>query len=149
MACGVSVKNDMIEKANEIFNKACEKYYKDFCRPKGFKYYDLKVKPDTLNMDVAKKIRKTLYPYCPQNNPEPIFMIPGVTISNTLLKGDKACKKMTFNVSKNNVKCDLPLLYFSSEIGTEINGTTADIIVKLPQDLNARIPCLNVVDIIF
>lgn len=151
MACGVTLNKDNLSVANQIFNEACGKYYEKHGRPEEIRYYDAMVKPSSLNLHAAKGLLKTLYPYCSQYNPEPIFLMPDVTISDTELFGKEEQKMLAFNVERDGKKSAFPLRSFTDVIGTEINGCKADVYVTLPQTINANPKFrtfLNVVDIV-
>ena len=151
MAAGVTLNKNHILIANQIFNEACGKYYEKYGRPEKIRYYDAMVKPSSLNKNAVNGLLKTLYPYCSQNNPEPIFLLPDVTITDTELFGKEEQKMVAFNVVRDGSKSAFFLRSFTDVVGTEINGCKADVYVTLPQTINSNPKFrtfLNVVDIV-
>lgn len=151
MAAGVTLNKNHMHLANHIFNEACGKYYKKHGRPEKTRYYDAMVQPSSLNLHAVNGLLKTLYPYCSQYNPEPIFLLPDVTITDTEFFGKEESKMVSFNVVRDGNKSAFPLRSFTDIVGTEINGCKADIYVSLPQSINSNPrfrTFLNVVDIV-
>jgi single-stranded-DNA-specific exonuclease len=133
-AVGITLKREYIEKANELFNKACEKYGKANIKVDDTKYYDAELKPETISLKTAKMLLKNLYPYCNKNNPEPIFLIKNVSAANTK-KYTKSSSLLMFDVLKDGVQIPFKFKMFSDKYGTEIDGKNINLYFKFPQML--------------
>jgi len=150
-AAGVVLKKEYIDKANTMFNEACSKYYNSYGFPSEIRYYDLDIKPELINMRTAKMLLNNLYPYCNQNNPEPIFLISNATIINANLIEKDNWKMLVFEVSKDGKKSSMKMRMFTDLFGGEINQSTADIYFSLPQTVTKDRfgdPPINVVDFV-
>jgi len=151
-AAGVTLKRECLDIANEVFNKSCQKHYKETFHPEEVDFYDVELKIKALSLNVAKVLVDSLYPYCSQFNPEPIFKLSDVTLTNPELGGNKLWRILNFNVVKDGIKSEMRLKMFTSEIGTEVEGKKADIYFKFPQQLERNRfgkPTLNALDIVF
>jgi single-stranded-DNA-specific exonuclease len=151
-AAGLTLKEDCIDKINDAFNKACEKYYTETEMPEEVNYYDIEVKAKALSIKVAKSLVDTLYPYCNQFNPEPVFCLKDAIISKPEMGGSKIWPLLSFNVSRDGVESEMRLKYFTHEFGTEVDGRSADIYFQFPQNLEGNkfgSPAIDVLDIIF
>ena len=151
LAAGVTVKADFVDKINAIFNEECEKYYKIHGFPEEIRYYDASLKAGALSIKNANILSESLYPYCTQNNPEPVFLLSNAQIVDANLKEGDGWSLLTFNGSKDGVKSVLPFKMFSGEFGAEINGLTADIYFSFPQStekVKYFSPSLNVLDLV-
>lgn len=156
LAAGVTVKNDYINRFNEIFNVACKKYYEEHGYPSDVSYYDVELKPSSVSLENTKLLSETLYPYCDRNNPEPIFFLKEITISNIDGKDGKKngvkWNSLNFIAKKNGQETPLRFKMFTDDFGKEIDGRTADIYFSLPQSTDKAFkkdPQCNVIDLIF
>ena len=149
LAAGVTLKEEYKDKINGIFNKACHKYYEKNGYPERIDYYDARLDVDFISRKTMTMLLETLYPYCSQKNPEPIFMLPDATITETQIVGEQKMV-MVFRAMKNNRKTELKFKTYTEKKGTEIDGKKADILFTFPQSFPDKFePALNVVDMIF
>lgn len=151
LAAGVTLKKEAVDKVNESFNKACEKYYINSKAPDEFNYYDISLKPKALCLKIAKALRKTVYPYCKQFNPEPVFRLKDATIIDVKVFGGGG-SVMVFSVSKDGEDSTMQFKMFYPDFGTEIDGRQADVYFSFPQSTEADQwgePNLSVKDIVF
>jgi single-stranded-DNA-specific exonuclease len=152
LAAGLTLKNESLETINETFNKACQKYYKETTIPEEVNFYDIEVKVKALTIKVAKMLVDTIYPYCNQFNPEPIFCLKGATLSKPEIGGSKIWPLLSFTASKDGIESELRMKFFTNEFGTEVDGRTADIYFKFPQNIEGNKfgpPAIDVIDILF
>jgi len=151
LAAGVTVKPEYIEKVNAIFNEQCEKYYEVNGFPEIVRYYDAPLKPQALSKANAEILIDSVYPYCQQNNPEPIFLLSNAKITDTEYKEKEDFTILTFRGERDDVKSPLTFRMFSGGHGAEINGLTADIYFTFPQNTEKtkyNNSALNVIDIV-
>ena len=147
LACGVELKPECVGDFNQIFNEACKKYYDaNNISLDLHHYYDAELKIASISPETAKELFKNLYPYCISTNPEPVFKISDVLISEAEYK-EECYKKLTFSIIKDGKKPEYRMLMFNSRHGTEINGLKADIYFMFSQNLETT--DLNAVDIVF
>ncbi len=152
LAAGLTLKNEYLEKINLMFNEACHKYYKETTIPEELNYYDIDLKINAISISTAKKLRDSLYPYCNQNNPEPVFCLKGVTLSKPEIGGSKIWPLLSFNVAKDGVESELRMKFFTNKFGTEVDGRQANIYFKFPQDIEGNKfgpSSIDVLDVIF
>jgi single-stranded-DNA-specific exonuclease len=147
MAAGVTVKSHSLNDVNDALNKACEIYYEEHGRPEEIRYYDAELRPQSVTLEVAEKIKCNLYPYCSQFNPEPVFLLSDATIVEPELFERADWKILSFYVSKDGVKTNIKFKMFSDDLGTEISGMKADVYFSFPQSF--IYPALNVQELIF
>jgi len=134
-AVGVTLKEEYKNDAASIFNEACKKYYKDNnITRKNCSYYDAKLSAKLICPETSKVFAETLYPYCDENNAEPIFMLPDAIIKTPTFKEDdkRTWKLMTF-YAEREMSITYPFKMFSPKWGTEIEGRKADIYFSFPQ----------------
>jgi single-stranded-DNA-specific exonuclease len=152
-AAGVTVKPSVINEIADRFNKACKEWYDANQYPNDDKFYDAELYPKTVTLETAEMLRSSLYPYCPESNPEPVFLLSDVIISETENKSKKEyINVLHFYAVKGSFQIPVKLQMFSTDHGTEINGLTADLYFSFPQVLDANEPeknLLQVHDIIF
>ena len=147
-ACGVELKPECVEDFNDIFNEACKKYYDASGASLDLNhYYDAELRIDSICPETARELFKSLYPYCYASNPEPVFKISDIMISETELKEDTTWRMLTFYMLKDGKKTESRMKMFTSNYGTEINGLKADVYFTFSQNLDNT--DLNVVDIVF
>ena len=133
MAVGIVLKPEYLEKANAMFNHACQQYYEKNGYPTGIQYYDAVLNPKAVTEVCAKELFENLYPYCSQFNPEPVFMLRNVVITDVEENQYEGYKSLAFYASKNGEKTGIKFRMFNDEIGGEIEGTKADIYFSFPQ----------------
>jgi len=152
MAAGITLKNDSIDIANEVFNKSCLDYYNsngytlDECY-----YYDAVIRPEDVNLDNAAILVNTIYPYCSKYNPEPVFLLKDVIISDINLVEKSGWRSLSFIARSGDKVTPLRLRTFSDEFGLEVDGKVADVYISLPQTIveNPKYPPqVNVVDLV-
>lgn len=146
MAVGLTLKQDFISKANKEFNNACKKYFDHYNIEKPVRYYDVELKPQTISEDTVHLLLGTMYPYCPHNNPEPIFKLSDVEVLEAELIEFSGLKSLSFVVQKGGFVVPFKMRYFTTTIGSEIGGMTVDLYFNLPQSLG-KYTVINVVDI--
>jgi single-stranded-DNA-specific exonuclease len=150
MAAGVTLKPEYLEKANTIFNEACSRYYASHGRPTELSYYDGSIPASEVSLENAALLLETLYPYCPQFNPEPVFLLRDAKITDLRSFGKESWKSLVFTAEKDGEKTPIKLRMFSDELGTEISGRIADIYFSLPQYVASKYtPQANVIDLVF
>ena len=147
-ACGVTLKRDGLDNINMAFNKACETYYSVHGRPEEIKYYDAELKAKTVTLETAQKIADTMYPYCNVNNPEPVFLLSSATIVEPSLYEKDDWRILSFYATKNGEKTSIKMKMFTDNLGTEVEGTKADIYFSFPQVANTQYPSINVLDFV-
>jgi len=154
-AAGVTLKINCLKKANKIFNKACKTIYdRHHITEDPIQYYDGKLTVDAITPKTAKVLCQHLYPYCDENNNEPIFMLSNAIITDiSFLDKNKGWRLMKFNVEKNGTKIPYTFKTFHALCGTEMEGKKVNIMFSFPQRLpNSSMPYskfeLTVVDII-
>lgn len=136
-AVGVTLKDKTVVKANKVFDKACKKYYLQKSIPQSnTTYYDAKIDIPLIVPETSLMLRNNLYPYCNENNSEPIFMIPQATIIDVNIIEKEFWRLVTFYVERNGKKCPHPFKFFTKKFGTEIEGMTADVYFTFPQHDN-------------
>jgi single-stranded-DNA-specific exonuclease len=151
MAAGVTIKNDCLMETNEVFNKACQKYYEVYGKSDEISYFDVAIPLREVNINNAVLLLDNLYPYCVQNNFEPVFLLKNVTITNVRAYSGKGWRSLNFIAEKNGEKTPLRLRMFSNEFGTEVEGKRADIYFSFPQTIatgNSKIsPQCNIIEL--
>ena len=150
IAAGVTLKPDVLNEANEIFNNACKTYYSSHdISPYSDRYYDATLKPGVVSTNVAETLLSSMYPYCKQNNPEPIFKLSDVKINGADIKPGPGWTLIKFYAEKNQVKIPYMFKIFSTKFGADINGRQADIYFSFPQNFDINKPSsfeINLVD---
>lgn len=149
-AAGATLKSDLpIDEVNEKFNEACQKYYETSEPVSAVRFYDAELKAETVSDECINKLGKNLYPYSNELNPEPIFLISNVLLTDTELIEGKNWKLLIFQGIKDKKKIGKKMKMFCNDnkvLGTEINGLFADIYFKLPQSTSDD---LSVEDLVF
>lgn len=136
-AVGVTLKPEMVDKAHKIFDKACAKYYSQRSISKEIvNFYDAMLDVPLITPATSTLLRTNLYPYCDENNSEPVFMIPQVTIMDTSVMEREHWRLLTFFIERNGKRCPHPFKFFTKKFGTEVEGKTADILFSFPQHDN-------------
>ena len=151
-AVGVTLKKEYIEKAPEIFNDACRKYFeKHKIEKEVINYFDASLKVSAITMDIGEKIIE-LSPWCQYHNPEPIFKASSVMVSDVQLIEKETWRLLKFHIEKDGVRCPYGFKAFSPCCGSEIEGRMINVYFKFPQkteDPNNRFFKyeMNIVDI--
>lgn len=152
MACGVTLKPEYVEKANDLFNAACKRYYDKYhINSEHIKYYDATLQLDAINSDNANLLTEKMAPYCNELNPEPIFRLKEITISDVNINEyqNKKYVLMKMKIEKDGKELEYPLISFqlAKQYGYELKGQKADIYFKFPQSPDARFE-LQIIDLI-
>jgi len=133
-AVGVTVKPEMIGEAHKIFDKACDRYYSQKSISKeNVNYYDAMIDIPLLSPDTSTMLNNSLYPYCVENNAEPIFMIPQARIIDTKLIEKETWRLLTFYIERKGKRCPYAFKFFTKKFGTELEGRLADVLFTFPQ----------------
>jgi len=134
-AVGLTLNEEMMDKAPSIFNDACEKYLmKHKIENKSLKFYDAHLKPQAITKEVGQEIIK-LSPYCNVNNPEPIFKLSNVSIIESKFIEKETWRLLKFKVKKDGFRVPYSFKTFSPPCGSEIEGRTANIFFSFPQKM--------------
>jgi len=150
MAGGVTLKPEYLDKANELFNQSCKKYYVNHGRPTECSYYDVVIPPIEVSIKNSVLLLDTLYPYCSQFNPEPVFLLRDVVITDVKVFEKDDWKSLNFVAERDGQITPLRLRMFSSDFGSEISGRKADIYISLPQNISDSkfLPQANILELI-
>jgi single-stranded-DNA-specific exonuclease len=150
LAAGVTLKPEYLDRANELFNQACRQYYEIHGRPTECSYYDVVIPPVEVSVKNSALLLDTLYPYCSQFNPEPVFLLRDVVITDVKVFEKDDWKSLNFVAEKNGQTTPLRLRMFSSDFGSEISGRKADIYISLPQNISDSkfLPQANILELI-
>jgi single-stranded DNA-specific DHH superfamily exonuclease len=133
-AVGVTLKEEYVDQAAEIFDKACTEYYKSHTLNAEYsKEYHATLKIKAVSEEMATVLKENLAPYCKDHNEEPIFKLKDVKITNPQLKEGKGWRLMTFNVYKDEELLEAPFKVFSPKFGDEIEGQLVDVYFTFPQ----------------
>ena len=149
-ACGVTVKDEYIERANEIFNDACKRYYKaNSVVLQPFNHYDATLKLGAVTEENATLLINNMAPYCDERNPQPTFLLKSVTICDVEVKTMKKYILLKFRVTKDGHKLEQ---YFSSfqlglKYGYDLEGVVADVYFRFPQSTDFRFE-MHAVDVV-
>ena len=103
---------------------------------------------NTVTLETAQKIADTMYPYCNVNNPEPVFLLSSATIVEPSLYEKDDWRILSFYATKNGEKTSIKMKMFTDNLGTEVEGTKADIYFSFPQVANTQYPSINVLDFV-
>lgn len=132
-AVGVTLSNNMLDKANDVFNNACKKYFSQHeISSEQVKHYDACIKPEVIGEELALLLKKKMAPYCKTNNPEPIFKLSDVKICNVKTKVGDSWSLFCCNVEKNGVYVPYEFKTWN-KFGDEYEGLNANIYFKFPQ----------------
>lgn len=152
MACGITLNPDYLEKANDLFNAACDRYYKKYnIKSEHVRYFDAPLQIEAINNENADLLVSKLAPYCGELNPEPIFLLKNATIVDAEIKTFKSGKyvMLKIRVSKNGNSPDFIFMSFqlSKRFGEDIKGKTMDVYFKFPQSPDSKFE-LQLVDLV-
>jgi single-stranded-DNA-specific exonuclease len=137
MAAGATLKDEMAEpdsKAAEMFNEACKKKFSDDVQPEPINLYDASLKASSVGTATAQMLQDRLYPYCNQNNPEPVFLLSNVLITRAELREGATWKMIKFWCEKDGEEIRQPFTSFSLEVGGEIQDCRANVYFMFPQN---------------
>ena len=133
-AVGMTIKPEYIEKAPKLFDEACKKYYsKHKIDLDSTMFFDACLGTKAINIETAQSLRKHLYPYCKDNNPEPVFMIQDVVIYNIEVKAGDGWRIVKFQIQKDDVQIEYPFKIFSDYYGEALEGKQVDLFFSFPQ----------------
>lgn len=133
-AVGVTVKEEYLERAHEIFDNACTEYYKKHTIGNEFiRFYNASLKFKAVNEEMAQLLKEHLSPYCKENNSEPVFRLKDVTITNCEIREGKGWRIMVFKVYKDDELLDCELKWFSPRFDKSIEGEVVDVYFTFPQ----------------
>jgi single-stranded-DNA-specific exonuclease len=133
-AVGVTLKDEYVDQAAEIFDKACEEYYQNNeMASEHFKEYEAALKIKAVSEEVATVLKDNLAPYCNEHNSEPVFKLKDVKVTNPQIREGKGWRLMTLNVYKGEELLEHPLKMFSPKFGDEIEGQMVDVYFTFPQ----------------
>ena len=143
MACGVTLRPEYLDKANELFNAACKRYYKKYnVSHEKHKYCDISLKIESINGELATMLVDNLAPYCGATNPEPIFVLKKVRIIDPFCKEfqNGKYKILKFKVEKDGKVCDHTFMSFqlSRKFDMSIQGKIMNIYFKMPQSPDSK-----------
>jgi single-stranded-DNA-specific exonuclease len=133
-AVGVTVKEEYLEKAQDIFEKACEDYYKSHqVNNKLIRTYDASLTFKAVNEEMSALLRDNLYPYCKEHNSEPIFQLKDVRMTSCDLRKGKGWRILTFNLYKGEEVLSPKFKWFSPKYEKEIEDELVDVYFTFPQ----------------
>jgi single-stranded-DNA-specific exonuclease len=146
-AVGVEVKSDKVLEAPAVFNQACKEYIeKNNISMEKKNYYDAKLSIAAVSPKTSEFVKEKLYPYCDENNAQPVFMLPNVKITNLTVKDGKGWRLLKFKVEKDGEVSKYPFKIFSSKFSGDLEGVNADVFFMFSQKY--RDSELQVVDIV-
>jgi single-stranded-DNA-specific exonuclease len=151
-AVGVTLKPEIVEDnkldlANQIFNTECEKYFNANNIGETYNFYDIDIKPASVTMENARKIKKFMYPYS-EENPEPIFKLNKVTPYNVKIREGDGWSLTTFMVKQGeDNKIPFSFKQFNSLDKQDLEGHTVNIYFQFPQKLDTTYVDINVIKI--
>jgi single-stranded-DNA-specific exonuclease len=129
-AVGITISPDKLKNAGKIFNAACKKYFEQYnINPEPFLYYDAKIKSEIVNPKTAELIYKNLYPYCVENNAEPIFLLSKAIINRVSVSNGANWQLLTIFV--NNIPH--PFKTFNTKFDANLSGKTVDLYFSFQQ----------------
>lgn len=152
-AVGVTVKEEYLEQAQEIFSNACDLYFSkhELCGEMQ-RFYVASLKFKAINEEIAMMLLNNLSPYCKKNNEEPVFQLKDVGVTNIAIREGNGWRLVTFDVYKGDEILPYPFKVFSSKYNESLEGKVLDIYFTFPQcwDNSSRFGKfdLTVVDII-
>ena len=133
-AVGVTIKEEYLDQAQEIFDQACETYYaSNEVDTKLIRTFDASVSFKAVNENVSALLRDELYPYCKDHNPEPIFELKGVKLTSTSLKEGKGWRILTFSVYRGEELLSPQFKWFSPKFDKDIEDVLVDVYFTFPQ----------------
>lgn len=151
-ACGVTLKPEYVDRANEMFNAACKRYYAKYnVKIEQCEYYDAALQIGAINDENANLLADNLAPYCGELNPEPVFLLKDAIITDPEIKTFQNGKYslLKLKVSKDGKTLDYPFISFqlAKRFGNELQGRKMDVYFKFPQSPDSRFE-LQLVDLV-
>jgi single-stranded-DNA-specific exonuclease len=138
MACGATLKRDMLNSASTIFDNACKEYYKKHGRPTREWLYDAELRPSTITTKTCESLLEAIHPYCDINNPEPVFKVSGVRLNDVAVKEGPTWRLISFGASKDGEHIDMKFKTFMDDLEVPQDGVLADIYFSFPQTYDER-----------
>ena len=136
-AVGVTIKEEYIESAHEIFDKACHKYYENNdMESKNVRFFNAPLKMKAINEDMAEVLKNELAPYCQDNNPEPVWQLKNVKMTSLDLRTGSGWRVLTFNAHNDKDMLKYKLKWFSPKVDENIEGKLVNIYFTFPQYWN-------------
>lgn len=137
MACGAVVRDGMLEEAKNRFGENLL-HIVNGKHEVHVKSYDYDLKPESVVPELGNVLFESLYPYCPDSNPEPIFKISGATVVDIKIAHYQIYSRISLSIGKNGKLVGLPLVTFlKSGVDDDImaikNGDVADFYFSFPQ----------------
>jgi len=133
-AGGLTVPQENFEEFARAFSEACGKHKASATQ--HARLYDAALKPETICVDTAVELVNTLYPYCQQNNPEPIFLTPRGKLRQMSLASGKGWDRLSFRIEGSNGNLSSQFVTFRPKVGTDYEGELVDVYFSLPQGGN-------------
>jgi len=151
MAVGASLKSESLSIAPQKFDEACGKYYEKNGRPDFSQYYDIDLHPNSVRILIPKMLKDNLFPYCDQHNPEPIFKLWGVKVTNCSITNRDGWRRVTYTIeSLEGRRIPMKLVTFDESYGPGLIDKTIDVFFKFPQMINTKWePSLELIDIVY
>jgi single-stranded-DNA-specific exonuclease len=133
-AVGATVKEDYLDKAQGIFEEACENYLKNNSDIKeNFSFFNACLNIGAVNEKNANLLNQGLEPYCKINNPEPIFKLKNVTINSFNIKEGKDWRIANFLINKDDNFLEYKFNWFFPNFDSSIVGEKVNIYFTFPR----------------
>jgi single-stranded-DNA-specific exonuclease len=133
-AVGVTMKPEYLDKAQEVFDKACEEYYaRNEVNGEFVRFFNGSLKFKAVTEEMASVLRDNLSPYCKEHNPEPIFELKNVKITQSNLKEGKGWRILEFSVYKDEEILSPQFKWFSPKFDLSIENEVVNIYFTFPQ----------------
>lgn len=149
MACGAALKPEYVATAPKLFDEACRNYYAKHGVPIIDRFYDAALKPTTITVRLCDQLIETFYPYCDDNNPEPVFLLSNAKVVwSKPWRGDD-WQLMTYELEKDGIRIPIKFKTFDEEFGSGLEGKTLDMYFSFTQSYGTKYgPELWIVDVI-
>jgi len=132
-AVGVTVGENEPTDINEVFNEGAREFYALNGYPTSQSCYDAELKVSSVSSATAQMLSENLFPYSFEN-PDPVFMVSGVTIFDSELRENENWSSLTFSLQKGDDVSELKVHVFNPEFGSEVDGKKANVYFSFPQD---------------
>jgi single-stranded-DNA-specific exonuclease len=137
MACGAVIRGGMFNEARERFKAALAKVAMN----KPIQHtleYDTELPIEQITKELGNSLLETLYPYCPAENPEPVFKISSATAKSICLTELKSHMKMDIIIEKDGKSLPIRMSsFFKTGIDDAqlalAEGDVADFYFSFPQ----------------
>ena len=142
MACGAIVRGGMFSEAKRRFSEAISKIAK--IQPIAvIPRYDADIDPACVTTELGNYLFETLYPSCPNTNPEPIFRISSGKVKSIEINKFKVFSKLDVRVEKDGVEVPIPMSAFlkdgvDDEMLSLQAGSEADFFFSFPQTVHSE-----------